>query len=107
VRDCQDLAGSVAPGDVRADEAFQLRAAIDIAAGDRPRLGVGVLDDRRQDGGGALLPVRLIRVVPLPDIPAVVPPALDQINQLPEILADITGPEVSGNAVDAESPGIP
>ena len=107
VSECPDLAGIVVPVDVGADEVFQPRAAIDIAAGDRPRLGVGVLDDRRQDGGGALLPVRLIRVVPLPDIPAVVPPAPDQINQLPEILADVTGPEVSGNAVDAESPGIP
>src|SRR5262249_29662684 len=82
------------------------RAAVDVAAGDRAGLGVGVLHDRRQDGGWSLLAIRLIGVVPLVEVPAVVATAFDAIDQLPEVLADVAGPEVARGPVEADPPGV-
>ena len=43
---------------------------------------------------------------PLADAPAVVAPLLDDIDLLPEILADVGGPQATGDAVAGELPGV-
>ena len=45
-------------------------------------------------------------MVALEDVPAVVAAALDYVDLLPLVLADVAGPKGAGLAVEGESPGI-
>src|SRR5262249_22029935 len=84
---------------------LQPRATGDTAAGQRPRLSVTVLDDRRQDRGRTRFPPGLVRVAPFADVPTIVPPAPDQVDHFPEILSDIARPQFTCGPVAAEAPG--
>ena len=102
-----DLAGVVVAVDVGAGQVLQARPPVDVPAGQRPGLGVAVLDDRRQDGRRPRLPPGLERVIALPEIPTVVPSATDQVHHLPKVLPDVAGPEVARGPVEAEFPRLP
>ena len=68
-----------------------------------------IFDDRRLDLGGgirALAPLRLERVEPFPDAPAVVASILNEVDHFPEVLPDIAGPELAGLTVEAELPDV-
>ena len=81
-------------------------AAIDIAAGDRGGLGVGMVDRRRQDRRGPAPALGADGLAALEDAPAVVAAALDAVDQLPQLPADVADPEVAGRPVEAHPPGV-
>ena len=58
-------------------------------------------------GVRALPPLGLERMEPFLDAPAVVAAVLDPVDHLPEVLADVAGPELAGLAVEAELPDVP
>ena len=57
-------------------------------------------------GIGPLPPLGLERVERFPDAPAVVAAVLDAVDHLPEVLADVAGPQLAGLAVEAELPDV-
>ena len=84
----------------------ELSAAVNIAAGDGARLGVRVLDDRRDDGRRAGRVVWVDRLAALHDAPAVVAAALDAEDHLPQVPADIAHPQVAGLGVKTHPPRV-
>ena len=56
---------------------------------------------------GPLPSLGLEGVEALADAPAVVAAVLDPMDHLPEVLADVAGPELTGLAVEAELPDVP
>jgi hypothetical protein len=100
-----DAAGVVIGVDVDAGQLRQGRAAVDVAAGDALAVvlafgvrRVGVLGQGRDEVGrpdGPLLAAGE-RVEPLAHAPAVVAAVLDDVDLLPEVLADVAGPERAG-----------
>src|SRR5262249_50061704 len=112
-----DPAGLVVAIDVHADQLGQRLAAVDVAPGDAlavvlagPGRGVRVL----ADGGVSLRgrlgfrpPWGLERVQAFLDPPAVVTAVLDDVDHLPEVLADVARPEGAGLAVEGELPDVP
>src|SRR5262249_44867107 len=82
------------------------RAAIDVAAGDRVALPVVVLGDRLDRAGHVAVRARPVAVLPFADVPAVVAAELDLVDLFPLVLADVAGPELAGQAVEAEAPGV-
>ena len=65
-----------------------------------------VFDDRWDDRRGATGPFGFKRVRSLGDAPSVVATSLDTEDHLPEVLADIAGPEVAGGGVEAHFPRL-
>ena len=106
VAQAPDLAVLVVAVDIGPAQLGELRAVVDVAAGDRPALGVVVLDDGGNDRAGPGLLVRVERVAPFLDAPAVVAPLLDHPDHLPEVLADVADPEPPGLGVEAHPPGV-
>src|SRR5205085_1358483 len=101
-----DLAGIVIAVDIVAAQLRQPRAAVHKAAGDRAELGVRLLEQRRQRRRGTGLPRRAERMIPFPHAPAVVASFGDQVDLLPQVLADIPAPEPPA-AVPTELPSLP
>src|SRR5262245_40911358 len=66
-----------------------------------------MLDDRLEDGRRPLLPLGAEGVVALHDTPAVVAALLDLVDHLPQVLADLAGPQVRTGTVEAELPRLP
>src|SRR5262249_15209589 len=92
--------------DVGADEVFQTLAVIDVAAGQRTEVRVRSLDDGRQDRRRAALALGPERGRCLNTAPAVVAALLDLDDRLPQVLADLTDPQVPGLAVEAVPPRL-
>ena len=101
-----DSAGGVVAVNVHAVLGREFFTAINIAAGDGARLGVRVLNDRRDDGRRAGRVVRVDWLAALHDAPAVVAAALDAEDHLPQIPADITHPQVTGLEVKTHPPRV-
>src|SRR4029453_14925005 len=60
----------------------------------------------RQDRGGPAPARRPPRLPALHDRPAVVAAALNAVDHLPQLPADVADPQVAGDAVEAHAPGI-
>src|SRR5262249_46378814 len=101
-----DLAGRVVAVDVGPAQGRESLTAVDQPAGQRPRLGVRVLQERPDVGRRAELAVGVEGVAAPEDAPAVVGAAAEQVDHLPEVLADIADVHVSRDAVDAHPPGV-
>ena len=67
---------------------------------------MGMVDDRRRDRRGPALALDPHGLGPFHDAPAVVSPALDPEDHLPELPADVADPQVAGRVVDAHLPGV-
>ncbi len=103
-REAPDDAGLIITVDVGPGQLGQARAVIHVAAGDRGRLGVRVHLDRRQDRRRPAPAFDMHRLRTLHDAPAVVAPALDLVDQLPQLPADVADPQVARGPVDAHLP---
>src|SRR5262249_21566232 len=92
--------------DIGADQVLELLAVVDVAAGDGRRLGVRKAQRRRQNRRrpAPAFGANLLR--PFHDRPAVVAAALDAVNHLPQLPADVADPEIAGGRVDAHAPGV-
>ena len=77
-----------------------------IASGDRTALGVGMGDHRRRDRIGAPAPIPHHRLRPLHDAPAIIFPALDEVNHLPQFPSHVGDPQ-SPRSVERHPPRIP
>src|SRR5437879_4269352 len=66
-----------------------------------------MLDDRREDRRRPLLAFGPEGVRAFLHAPAVVAAALDLVDHLPQVLADLAAPQVPGLAVEAELPRLP
>ena len=101
-----DSAGGVVAVNVHAVLGREFFTAINIAAGDGARLGVRVLNDRRDDGRRAGRVVRVDWLAALHDAPAEVAAALDAEDHLPQVPAYITHPQVTGLEVKTHPPRV-
>ena len=102
-----DLVRDPVAVDVGADQVRMLRPPVDEPSRHRGPLGVGVVDRRREDGGGPAPGLGADRLPPLHDAPAVVAPPFDPVDELPHLPADVAHPEVARLAVEAHLPGVP
>ena len=87
-----NLTGDVIAVDIFAGEQRMIPTVIHVAAGDAQRLGVRMLNRRREDRRGAALAVGIHRLAALHDAPAIVSTALHLVNHLHAFPADITHP---------------
>src|SRR5262249_18593789 len=79
---------------------------VDKPAGDRPEVGVVVFDDRHEDRRRPPFALGPERVAAFQHAPAVVAATLNAVDLLPQILADVAGPQVAGSAVKAHLPRL-
>src|SRR4029079_4972529 len=84
----------------------QTIAVVDDPPGDRPELGVVMLHDRRNERRGSARPLRPEGMAAFHYAPAVVSAALDDEDLLPQVLADVSAPQVARRAVKMEFPRL-
>ena len=107
-----DETGAVVAVEVAADRRRDLRAAVDVAAGDGAAVRVRVLGDRRvvdaprQQLRDPVVQVRALEAVP-PEVRDRLRAALQVVDLLPRVLTDVADVEVAGLAVEAEAPRVP
>src|SRR5262249_38109057 len=101
-----DTAGVVIAVGVGSLQFRQALAVIDIAACDRAELRMRMLDRRRQDRRWAALAGRPEGMRPLDDAPAIVAAFFDPQDHVPQVLADLAGPQVA-LPVEIELPRLP
>ena len=93
--------------DVGSAQGGEFRAVVELAAGDARGLRVRVGDERREHGRGADEPVGPhVLAAGLGETPAVVSAALDALDHLPELPADVARVEVAGLGVEGDAPRI-
>jgi hypothetical protein len=90
--------------DVRALERRDLAAAVDVAAGDRLAVAVGVLVDGLFEGRRAAAAAQVVHR--FATVPSVVEAAADDADLLPEVLSDVARPELAAGAVEREAPHV-
>src|SRR5690606_33185210 len=83
-------------------------AAVDVAAGNRASERVRVIEQGifRVRDAGADRGRAAVRLEPLAAVPAVVAAALDDVDFLARVLADVAGPERAALPVERESPRV-
>src|SRR5262249_9760820 len=101
-----DLAGHPVAADVGALQIVETLAAVAVAAGNGGRLAVREVERRRQDRGRAALALETGGLPALHDGPAVVAAALNAVDHLPRLPADVADPQVAGRAVESHFPGV-
>ena len=101
-----NLAGDVIAVDIFAGEQRMFPTVIHVAAGDAQRLGVRMLNRRREDRRGAALAVGIHRLAALHDAPAIVSTALHLVNHLHAFPTDIAHPQVAFHAIETHPPRI-
>src|SRR5262249_44511193 len=85
----------------------QALAVVDIAADDRAKLNVRMLDNGRQDGRWPALALGPEWMGALGDAPAVVAAALDLEHHLPQVLADFASPQIARGPIEVKTPRLP
>src|SRR5262245_1459550 len=101
-----DPAARVVSVNVGAVQLGKLASPVDDAAGERPELGVMMLDGGRHVRRGALLSVEIERVAALEDAPAVVFAGPHEMRRFPEVLPVVPHPDLSALGIDAHSPRV-
>src|SRR5262245_57722519 len=92
--------------EVHAFEFRQFRSAVDAPARDAPAVGVRVFDDRFDEVGARSGAVRAEGMLAFANAPAVVAAAHDDVDFLPELLADVADPYFTGRLVEAHPPWV-
>src|SRR6185369_7867183 len=103
----KNLFGSVIPTQVDPIERRFLVGPIHEAARDRIAVLASVSEHRRSERSSLHSILIRERLKPFVDVPAIIVTTMDDIHFLHPVLPDIGQPEIAGEWIKAEPPGVP